>query len=324
MDNSITGSEASFKLTRLMLFNCLLDHPYCRKVSTSYLPTRLIDVSPSDGSTEPRLQETEELDERDRHQHYVALSHCWGKEKFLTTKTTNLAVHKKLLLTHSLPLSFQQAIIATRKMGLRYLWIDSLSILQDSMEDWNVESAQMCKIYENALFTIISAQSQNAYGGLFAKRDGAQVLPYEITFEYQDSHYSICFLPASDASTRDETDELPTYGRGWCLQELILSLRALIFERAGILWECTTTAWSERFQTFGRHHDWQRSVQTYIHFGSMEKGPITIGDRSADQLLAMLWDSLVTEYTGRQLTRYSDNLIAVAGVADAVQKWSGD
>jgi hypothetical protein len=77
--------------------------------------------------------------------HYLALSHRWGSltasddaasfhEPLMTTVET-IASHSKGIPWDRWPLTFQHAIELTRQLGFRYLWIDSLCIIQDERRD---------------------------------------------------------------------------------------------------------------------------------------------------------------------------------------------
>jgi hypothetical protein len=83
---------------------------------------------------------------------YAALSHCWGLYPLLTTTTSNISSHSSRppgrsgIPLSSLPRTFRDAILIKRALGLRYLWIDSLCIIQDSDVDWEREWALMGEI----------------------------------------------------------------------------------------------------------------------------------------------------------------------------------
>jgi Heterokaryon incompatibility protein (HET) len=117
------------------------------------LPTRVIDVGPSDASIEPRL-----IISKGRDGAYIALSHRWGAPDLskpqLTTTAANLPAMIEKIPLESMPLNYKDAVITTRKLSFRYLWIDSLCIIQDSMQDWEAESAKMGEVYQNAQLTI--------------------------------------------------------------------------------------------------------------------------------------------------------------------------
>jgi hypothetical protein len=101
--------------------------------------------------------------------HYLALSHCWGPsvsgERLITTKATLKSRLKSIPLS-KMPSNFFDATIITRKLGYRYLWIDSLCIIQDSRGDWETESANMGNIYTNASLTLAAAAAKDSDGGM--------------------------------------------------------------------------------------------------------------------------------------------------------------
>ena len=122
-----TGSNASFRLVRYWLDECLLSHPHCALTRKSELPTRLINVWSDDGAREPTLEEPVNDDSQ---QSYLALSHSWGSTPTLRTTLDTIEDRKKGLPWSTLPKTFQDAISITRRLGFRYIWIDSLCIIQ--------------------------------------------------------------------------------------------------------------------------------------------------------------------------------------------------
>lgn len=99
---------------------------------------------------------------------FVLLISTTIKERLLTTKAT-IDTRKKSIPLSSMPANFYDATIITRKLGYRYLWIDSLCIIQDSPSDWEAESQNMGNIYTNAALTLAAAaakvcQSSNELG----------------------------------------------------------------------------------------------------------------------------------------------------------------
>lgn len=93
---------------------------------------------------------------------YVALSYCWGNVlSFRTTYQTLPGLIHGVKLD-VLPKAFIDAVHLTRRLGVPYLWIDALCIVQDSIDDWEAESAKMASIYANAYITIAAVSNQNA------------------------------------------------------------------------------------------------------------------------------------------------------------------
>lgn len=80
----------------------------------------------------------------------MTTSHAWGKDadKLLKLTEGNLEDWKRQLPEKSLPQGFIDAIYVTRKLGVRYLWIDALCILQGCKQDWEIESGRMASYYK--------------------------------------------------------------------------------------------------------------------------------------------------------------------------------
>ncbi|KAK5629029.1 hypothetical protein RRF57_004744 [Xylaria bambusicola] len=161
-----------------------------------------------------------------------------------------------------MPRTFRDAILLVRFLGYRYLWIDSLCILQDQLEDWEAEAKKMGEIYRNARFTIVAAAATSADSGCFQDVDVAPLrdrLPCMVgTLEVQescsthDSHHINIFANVARQKTSDHlhTRFKPLSAldsRGWVLQEEVLSARALILAEDGVYWECMGLVASEEF-----------------------------------------------------------------------------
>lgn len=99
---------------------------------------------------------------------YTALSHCWGqKATVMTTTVSNFTSMCSSIPFESLPKTFRDAITITRRLGLRFMWIDSLCIVQDDKGDWEKEAARMAQIYQNAFLTIAATRAPDSDGGCF-------------------------------------------------------------------------------------------------------------------------------------------------------------
>jgi hypothetical protein len=208
------------------------------------MPTRVIDVG--DGQT-VRLFLTDK-DEISQGAHYVALSHCWGKltkkqtdewcditgnkEGWNTTTSNKEDRRAKGFLVEKLPLTFQDAIRVTRELGQRYLWIDSLCIIQDDLEDWATESKKMEAVFRNAYCTIAATSAEDSTKGFLKRPEEKDVMLPEC------SHGKVyIWTPIVDDFDGDVTKGVLNT-RAWVLQERALSRRTLHFTKRQAYWEC--------------------------------------------------------------------------------------
>ncbi|RYP04004.1 hypothetical protein DL765_010345 [Monosporascus sp. GIB2] len=145
----------AFQLIRTWLKICEQTHDECRKAicgtqveedNPPELPTRVLDVGRI-GAKDLILKETNGLRGK-----FCALSYCWGPCTVDTLMTTesNLEKHRSKIEYDALPKTLQDTVKVTREIGIRYLWIDRLCIVQDSKEDWDAESKRMDSVYQNA------------------------------------------------------------------------------------------------------------------------------------------------------------------------------
>jgi len=165
-------------LARAWLADCDQNHTRCQEVS-DFILTRVIDVGPPpDGSKEPYLFITSE---NDRSTPYLNLSYCWGEqsEENMNLKTAEKTYRSRLerIKMEELPLCCQDAVLITRKLGYRFLWIDALCIIQDqeSKADWVIESAKMAQIYAQSTLTISAGSSNRWNSKIFQRRESPDV-----------------------------------------------------------------------------------------------------------------------------------------------------
>jgi hypothetical protein len=182
------------------------------------LPYRVVDIG-SQESPAVKLVETE-----GKFGHYACLSHCWGGEQTLRTTLfpDSLTQHKRGIEWTEIPKTFQDAIIVLRTFGFQYIWIDSLCIIQDSQEDWQVQSALMGEIYRNSIITIAGSASSGPQQGLFRTAQSAHLSQ---PFPANTSLEGIEKVQYREPLSHDAS-ELPLLQRGWVFQERQLSPRS--------------------------------------------------------------------------------------------------
>lgn len=129
-----------------------------------HLPTRLIDVGKYDGEVTLRLSGC-----LPQNPQYLTLSHCWGNYVIEKLTIVNLVSMLDRIPAEALNQTFRDAFTVTRKLGLRYIWIDSLCIIQDSFEDWVKEVTQMSKAYSCSFLNIAALDAPD--GCFFSGRN---------------------------------------------------------------------------------------------------------------------------------------------------------
>ena len=164
LNTNWTGSPESIQRAAQWLQACITRHRRCGRSLEPLLPDRILDVGLSFSSKVIVLQET--IDQRDR---YICLSYCWGPSEFISTTRDNISSHKEGIQLQSLPQTFQDAIFVTKALNVRYIWIDSLCIIQNDDRDWTTQAQKMAVIYSNSYLTISAANGRCAGWGLFSK-----------------------------------------------------------------------------------------------------------------------------------------------------------
>lgn len=254
---------AMFSLIRRQLKKCVTKcHPMGDEV---YIPTRLIDVGCK--HEEPRLlQRADLLDLVNNHSsklRYAAMSYCWGSKEEslqqLETNSSNLRDRLRSIAFESLSAVVKDGIKATRMLGLRFLWIDALCIVQDDLADWELESASMGEIYQHAFVTLCASASSSCLEGFLKPRYPANTVSLQFqskilsrlkgTYTLRD----IGFFgdgPNEDTSYSGNISPIdirptPWSKRGWTFQEEQLSTRLLIFGSQRVHLLCSRRMWTE-------------------------------------------------------------------------------
>jgi Heterokaryon incompatibility protein (HET) len=246
-----TGPHACISLAKRWIENCHRNHKSCRppEVSPSFLPTRLVYVG-HNNSLELKLYITSPAEAGSR---YLALSHCWGRKKITVLTSKNLSQWCKKMEYDALPASFQHAIYFTREIGERYIWIDSLCIVQDSPGDWEREAEKMSKVYAQAFCTISASGSTDAYGGCFKKRNPLLQFPCNLLYSDEEALRIRAHNGSYNAGTfNTEVDCSPLSKRGWTFQERLLSQRIVHFSANFLFFECSTHFASELLRNGGK------------------------------------------------------------------------
>ena len=146
---------------------CDESHFACKEEEERPLPKRLVDLFPPQDSEGSRLVSSRNIQVKDRK--YAALSYCWGTTQTVKTIKATIDAFHVALPTAKIPLTVVDAFTLTRQLGIRYLWVDALCIVQDDQADWETEAANMHNVYAGSFLTLIASEADSARGGLFAQ-----------------------------------------------------------------------------------------------------------------------------------------------------------
>lgn len=224
-------SEQHLRAMRQWMIDCNDNHPKCQVPTGTTLPTRLVDMGQS--PAEPiKVYVTQEKDSMK----YIALSHPWGLVTELNphfcTFTWNIEEHKKGIEFSKLPATFQNAVTVSRELGFRYLWIDSLCIIQGPDGDFNEEAERMEDVFSSASCIIAASSAAGQSDGFLKTRDKREY----VTFlrEGLPPIYVCQFI--DDFAQHVLQGSLNK--RGWVLQERALARRTIYFTNKQTYWEC--------------------------------------------------------------------------------------
>jgi len=227
------GKSTHIQILSKWTSDCNASH-LCFPQDLDFVPTRLLDVGVAD-SDMIRLVEQSHYDHGPTR--YLALSHRWGPpqdHQTFCTYTTNILQFRERIPVSDLPRTFGDAVNVTRGLGVRYLWIDSLCIIQDDPHDWNVESKLMEQVFSSAYITLSASCSRGTSDGFLKPRHDRQCVTARAQVEDKPWYY-IC--DAID-DFRHDVDEGELSKRAWVLQERALSRRSIYFSQAQSYWEC--------------------------------------------------------------------------------------
>ncbi|KAK8131194.1 hypothetical protein PG984_007632 [Apiospora sp. TS-2023a] len=327
------GSPELLKKAQEWMNDCLANHTGCGRGGSTRLPTRVVLLSPPG---EPPWAKVWEPNGQDGQ--YCALSYCWGRDqehKILASRHERYSTEG--LPYAQLPKTITDAFHIARSMGLRYIWIDSLCIVQDDRADKEREMANMMNIYRNATFTVSAASASDVTEGIFRTPHELRIErgPYYHPIRTDDGQTGSVILARIARYVAAE----PINNRGWTFQESLLTPRLLIFTELMMAWKChvgfqpnnlapngrnmlerrpSAGAWGNWFKHLG-----YTSVRLGVGDEDGHPDPATntneTEDKSGpDSQVLKLWHAIVEKYTRRSLSEHRDRLPALSAIAQAL------
>ncbi|RYP20970.1 hypothetical protein DL765_002507 [Monosporascus sp. GIB2] len=356
-----SGSERSLDVALAWLERCVGTHERCRRRgrlvaardsdpedAPPLLPSRVLDIGTGTGTDNDNslIKLIDCTSPTGLRGHYACLSHCWGSAVTMKTTRESYVARTSGIPFSDLPATFRDAVVVARKLRLRYLWIDSLCIFQDDQDDWARESSRMADVYSGARVVIAANRTRDSQTGIFhvregeLERPGAEIVIPNSGTEGEERVVAQLLYPG---------DEQPWLGgfspseqlakRGWALQERVLARRVLHFNNRQMYFECDNGIVGEvGYREERRYCD--------IYGSELELGWVSVGEkdeRRGENSAAAggrgaggregsgnrrrgpgnIWYELLWAYGDRKLTKATDKLPAMSGLAKLMEKRYG-
>lgn len=312
----VFDSKEQLSLVNKWIHECLSTHTHCRlfEEDSLFLPTRLLDVG-RPGSLGNMVYLVNSATDYTTGE-YVTLSHRWSSKphvKLIESTHDDFAGGIQLNILQQ---TFQDAIQVTRRLNVRYLWIDSLCIIQEQQgqADWSHEASLMEKVYLHSYCNISALAAANSSDTMFTFHDQKLFEPPTLTVNQDNTPLS--YMIYDRDTWRSEVDNHPLHGRGWIFQERLLSPRVLYFGDDQLFWECqekqAAEFYPDQIPLIMQRVSANLKATFRNHRARLVKGELDLDKASA---YPKLWSDIVVEYAKCELTQPTDRLVALAGVA---------
>jgi len=282
-------------------------------------PRRLIDLGQPDSLSSNTVAAPKIVSTKGRREEYVALSYCWGRQSYLRTLTTNIRQMETVIPVDQLPKTINDAFAIAWKLGVRYIWVDALCIIQDDPTDWEAEAKRMGAIYANAYFTVAATSASQAGQGFLNVREPKRAAVPFRSGPNQQSSGEVYFRQPGDFLSDYHTCilESPLRKRAWVLQEALLSRRTVHFTDKQIYMECRCFMFAEDGNV---ENAYDRSFKAHSFLDGLTMVTHTRGLETYAEIFFDTWQEIVQRYTTLSITRSSDRLPALSGLALPVER----
>lgn len=306
-----TASDEAFQMASSWLTTCLESHTTCSRPSSSggFLPSRLLHVSLHNEVLRMKLCPRQMLIPEVQ---YLTLSYCWGNTNhFVLTSQTCSAFETNIPITE-LPKSILDSALITIRLGYSYLWVDSLCIVQDELDDWSKEARTIGQVYGNSVLTIATTVTDNSDGGCFSIRNPLASIPCTLPVFEPRSKWPWIAAPGPGCGPNVRGGGSPPLNRrGWVVQERASARRTLYYASDLIHWECIQCSGCETSpQLYPDMNTTKHILYQLLH--TQYNG--------ADVSWLPLWWKILENYTHCNLTLKEDKWNALSGLAHLVQE----
>ncbi|KAL0940331.1 uncharacterized protein CTRU02_203094 [Colletotrichum truncatum] len=285
---------------------CTERHKLCPNFTSGKGPKRLLRLMEGD---EIRLEEMEGKESK-----YAILSYCWGDDESVRDARTTLGNLNKRMIRFSssdLPATIRDAVSLTRSLGIQYIWVDSICIVQEPIDlEWTTEAQKMTDYYGNAYVTIVPVMSASAVSGF-------KLAPTEMTWDLLPGPWSretnAEFILAREGASEGMGNRVARHNsfwscwnrRTWTFQEKLISSRVLYIQQDRALLSCR----EGDFETLGGWDpETKPSVTSFLPIDRFTKDGYSDDESS--------WWGFAYLFTRRELTFEKDRYFAFSGFAD--------
>ena len=328
-------AQEYFNKIRSWINTCDHQHvdEHCRQKEGS-LPRRVIAINQSTSDC-VRLHETNGESGR-----YLALSHCWGNFSATQATTENLNELKKGTNIAHLPKSFRDVIYVAKILGVPYIWIDSLCIVQNDSVDWQIESSKMGSIFSDAYLVVVAASASNDSEGFLKARP---TVYQGISLESRpgsgrkDVILRRNIPHVSRGESRISMTEDRISSRAWCMQETMLARRSIYFHESKVVWECHSSidcecgriTWKHGLRSPIAEQDPRNLMLCSSAFKrcrwSLQYPIKPLSKFRSTQFTYDVWKfHVVPSFTQKKMTLIRDRLPALSGIASLVAQQCED
>ncbi|RDW63432.1 hypothetical protein BP6252_10977 [Coleophoma cylindrospora] len=355
-------SDEVLSLAQSWIKTCISSHKHCPSIgfnglqnppqgpttttssNATFYPTRLIKLGLAN-DLNVKLVVTRNFSHRNEDslekptQQYVTLSHCWGKasNRMFCLNEKNLELFRENgIPLKELPQTFKDAIHFARRLSskVKYIWIDSLCIIQGNKDDWLYESTQMYQVYMNSYCNISATSAMDSSQGLYVERDPQHLWEENIDLNIKglsrvkvDSkdHAKDLKVPIQRCSIMDpslwnrKVESAPVNTRAWVLQERLLAPRVIHFCEDQIAWECGDMEASESASSgITKFELISGAINNKVQFKSLMAPLANLNGSSNSESdhAHENWKRIIERYSTTNLTEANDKLIALSGIAE--------
>ena len=284
-----------------------------KSTSKSTLPERVLDLG-SKMDTQAHQQNFSEdlrlVDGGGRQDSYATLSYSWGSYRGFLTEKSSCNDRYDCIRYLDLPKVFQQAVFVVRKLGIRYLWVDALCIIQDDKGDWDKAVTQMGRIYRDCFIRLAVTAARDPTGSFYPPKPFLPSIKVENLGEN-----ALLTLPKS---YKDDVDFAHLNTRAWVLQERLLSPKTIHFCKDHIYLETEDDLQGEDGQR--QNDSWRSCIIKSGTATSRLMQRSLRGNYSLENDTSDSWLRIAERYSKCRLTYPTDKLVAIAALVQERQE----